>query len=153
MVADAFVERWVRRLRDEVPDAVAVFLVGSHVRGEAGPSSDVDFDVLVAGGPRDEGPSWFEADGGRLVCVSAWIRDAAAWLAAEAEPQEWAFWLPCVDALRLCWAADDSWRTRLARDHLEHPAGSPELGHFTGDLGKVANAHHRGDEIGVRLAA
>ena len=54
---DALVERSVARLRREVPDAVAVYLGGSRLRGEAGPYSDVDFDVLVPQGPRDEWPS------------------------------------------------------------------------------------------------
>jgi hypothetical protein len=36
MVSERFVHRWVTRLRAEVPDAVAVFLGGSVVRGEAG---------------------------------------------------------------------------------------------------------------------
>ena len=54
MIGEEFIQRWVRRLRREVPDGVAVFLGGSYVRGDAGPSSDVDFDVLVADGPRDE---------------------------------------------------------------------------------------------------
>jgi hypothetical protein len=53
MVGEELVQRWVRRLRQEVPGVVAVFLSGSHVRGDAGPSSDVDFDVLVDEGPRD----------------------------------------------------------------------------------------------------
>jgi hypothetical protein len=34
-----------------------------------------------------------------------------------------------------------------------HPPGEPELDHLVGDLGKVANAWRRGDELGLRLAA
>jgi predicted nucleotidyltransferase len=71
MIGEEFVQRWVRRLRREVPDGVAVFLGGSYVRGDAGPSSDVDFDVLVADGPRDEWPVWFDAEEDRLVRVDA----------------------------------------------------------------------------------
>jgi phosphoribosyl-AMP cyclohydrolase len=151
MVSEEVIERWVRRARHEVPDAVAVFLVGSYARGDAGPHSDVDFDVLVADGPRDEGLMWFEGEGDRLVCVSLWVRDVATWLASEEEPQEWAFELASVEALRLCWVADE-WRARLERSRLAHPSGL-ELGHLVGDLGKVANAYRRGDELGVRLAA
>jgi phosphoribosyl-AMP cyclohydrolase len=153
MVGEELIQRWVRRLRHEVPDGVAVFLGGSYVRGDAGPSSDVDFDVLVADGPRDEWPVWFDVEDARLVRVDVWIRDVARWLAAQEEPQGWAFGLRSADPLRLCWAADETWRARLDRSQLEHPAGPPELEHLLGDLGKAANAHSRGDELALRLAA
>ena len=152
MVDEQFVARWVERLRAEVPDAVAVFVGGSQVRGEAGPLSDVDFDVVVPVGPRDEWPAWFDEDGGRLVCVSTWIRDVDGWLAAQEQPQDWAFGLSSVDNGRLCWVADDSWRERL--DHpVVFPPGEPEIDHFEGDAGKVANAWLAGDVEGLRLAA
>jgi len=67
VVDERFVDRWAGRLRREVPEAVAVLLGGSHARGDAGPHSDVDFDVLVPEGPRDEGLAWFEVAGERLV--------------------------------------------------------------------------------------
>jgi hypothetical protein len=153
MVGEEFIQRWVRRLRDEVPDAVAVFLGGSHLRGDAGRFSDVDFHVLVADGPRDEWPLWFDVLDGRPVRVDVWIRDVARWLASQEEPQDWAFGLPSREPLRLCWVADQSWRARLDRAALEHPAGPLELEHFLSDLGKVASAHQRGDELGLRLAA
>lgn len=153
MVGEEFIERWVRRVRHEVPDGVAVFLVGSHARGDAGPHSDLDLDVLVAEGPRNEWPTWIHDQGPRLVSVSVWIRDVATWLASQHEPQDWAFGLPAVETVRLCWVADDSWRARLERSQLAHPPGEPELDHLVGDLGKVANAWHWGDELGLRLAA
>ena len=53
----------------------------------------------------------------------------------------------------MCWVADDSWRARLERSQLAHPPGEPELDHLVGDLGKVANAWRRGDELDLRLAA
>jgi Nucleotidyltransferase domain len=132
---------------------VAVFLVGSYARGDAGPYSDVDLDVLVADGPRNEWPTWFDVEEHQLVCVSVWIRDVATWQASQQEPQGWAFGLPSVETVRLCWVADDSWRARLERSQLAHPPGEPELDHLVGDLGKVANAWRRGDELGLRLAA
>jgi hypothetical protein len=58
-----------------------------------------------------------------------------------------------VETVRLCWVADDSWRARLERSQLAHPPGEPELDHLVGDLGKVANAWRRGDELGLRVAA
>ncbi len=151
--ADELVDRWTVRLREEVPDAVAIFVGGSHVRGDAGPDSDVDFDVVVADGPRDEWPAWFDVNAGRLVRISAWVRDVDAWLATEDEPQEWAFYLASADPMRLCWAADDGWQERLDRTQMNHPPGPPEVDHFEGEVGKVTNAYRAGDEVGVRLAA
>jgi phosphoribosyl-AMP cyclohydrolase len=153
VVGAELVERWVRRLRAEVRGAVAVLLGGSYVRGDAGSSSDVDFDVLVADGPRDEWPTWFDVDGERLVRIDAWIRDLPRWLQSQDEPQDWAFGLPCKEPVRLLWAADESFRVQVDRSALVHPAGPPELEHFIGDLGKLANAKERGDELAMRLAA
>jgi hypothetical protein len=147
-----FVDEWVTRLRHEVPDAVAIFQAGSQLRGDAGPYSDVDFDILVAHGPRDEWPGFLAVRGGRPVRISTWIRDVDAWLAASREPQDWAFGLSCADPLRLCWA-DASWKDRLDRDELTYPAGPPEVDHFEGEVGKVANAWVAGDEPVLRLAA
>jgi len=39
----------VRRLRAALPDAIAIWLFGSFATGEAGPESDLDLAVLVAG--------------------------------------------------------------------------------------------------------
>jgi hypothetical protein len=153
MVGEEFLQRWVRRVRHEVPDGVAVFLVGSYARGDAGPHSDVDLDVVVADGPRNEWPTWLDVEEHRLVCVSVWIRDVGTWLANQQEPQGWAFGLPAVEPVRLCWVADESWRARLERSQLAYPPGKPELDHLVGDLAKVANAWRRGDELGLRLAA
>jgi hypothetical protein len=150
---DELVDRWVARLREEVPDAVAIFVGGSHVRGDAGPDSDVDFDVVVADAPRDFWPAWFDESDGRLVRVSAWVRDVDAWLATEDEPQDWAFYLASADPMRLCWAADDDWRQRLDRTQLTHPPGPVEVDHFEGEVGKVTNAFRAGDSVGLRLAA
>jgi hypothetical protein len=146
------VEESVARIRREIPEAVAVFLGGSVVRGDPGPFSDVDFDVVVPDGPRDDYPEWIVPYRGRLVVVSLWIRDVDRWLWDAEQAQDWAFRLRCADPLQLCWVAE-SWRSRLERTHLTHPAGEPEFGHFLGELGKVANAYHGNDELGLRLAA
>lgn len=152
MLSDDLVDEWVRRLRAEVPDAVAIFLTGSQLRGDAGPFSDVDFDVLVAKGPRDDGAAFVVPYGGRSVRVSGRVRDVESWSASSDESQAWAFHLPCADPLRLCWAADP-WRARVERTELTHPAGPPEADHFEGDVGKVANAWIDGDEHLLRLSA
>jgi hypothetical protein len=98
MVSEEFIQRWVRRVRHEVPDGVAVFLVGSYARGDAGPYSDVDLDVLVADRPQRVA-DLLDVEGQRLVCVSVWIRDAATWLASQQESQGWAFGLAAVETV------------------------------------------------------
>jgi hypothetical protein len=153
VLSERLIEQCVARIRLDAPDAVAVFLVGSQLRGDAGPFSDVDFDVVVPDGPRDEGLGWFEDHDGRLVHISLWVRDAAQWLDDQHQAQGWAFGLPCVDLLHLCWVADETWRGRLDRRALTHPADTPELGHFIGDLAKMANARQVADEESLRLAA
>ena len=67
VLSERMVEQCVARIRHDVPDAVAVFLVGSQLRGDAGPFSDIDFDVVVPDGPRDDGPGWFDDHDGRQV--------------------------------------------------------------------------------------
>jgi hypothetical protein len=146
------VDECTQRLLREVPDAVGIFLGGSQLRGDAGPYSDIDFDIVVARGPRDEWPGFVATRGDRPVRISTWIRDVDAWLAASQEPQDWAFRLPCADPLRLCWA-EASWRERLDRTELTYPAGPPEVDHFEGEVGKVVNAWVAGDEPVLRLAA
>jgi phosphoribosyl-AMP cyclohydrolase len=153
MVDERRVQRWAMRLRGEIPGAIAVFLVGSQLTGDAGPHSDLDFDVLVERAPEEESPAWFDSEKGRLLRVSVWIRELAGWWRSETEPQDWAFGLAVSEQVRLCWAADESWWRRLDRSRIDHPGAPPELDHFVGDLAKVANAHDRGDELGLRLAA
>lgn len=143
------VDRAVTRLRREVPDAVAVFLCGSRLRGDSGPYSDLDFDALVPDGPRDESVGWFEGP----LRVSVWVRDVETWRAEPDQAQDWAFGLPAIQRLRLCWAADGRWRAALDRTEVAYPAGVPELDHLLGDLAKVANARNAGDPLGLRLAA
>ncbi len=147
------VERCVARIRRQCPEAVAVLFGGSRLRGEAGPFSDVDFDVIVPAGPREDELGWFETVGGRLVRVSVWLRDADRFRAGGMEPQDWAFGLPCVDPYRLCWVADERWRSVVDRPAVPRPAGPPELGHLVGDLAKVGNARVAGDPLALRLAA
>lgn len=154
IVDEAFIAGWVARLRADVPDALAILLKGSYARGDAGPHSDVDFDVLTAGGPREDYPAYLVATGaGRLLHVSIAIRDLAGWLASEAEPQPWAFGLATAEAMRLLWATGTAPSDLLARPYLPHPATEPELEDIVEDFMKMKSARRRGDDLALRLAA
>lgn len=89
MVDERFIAAWTERLVQGVPGAVAVLLKGSHLRGNAGPFSDVDFDVLVDGTEiADPYLSWIEPDtSGRLVHVSvALLRERLGEVVADLPP-------------------------------------------------------------------
>lgn len=149
---ESFIGSWVTRLSGW-PDAIAVVLKGSHARGDAGPHSDVDFDVLIYAAREPEYPAWFVPFGGRLVHVSAAVMPASAWLAGTSSPERWALGFPAAEAMSLRWVVSPAWRARLDRPALTHPAGPPELEDFVAELGKLANARFREDDLGVRLAA
>lgn len=154
VVDDGFIAKWVDRLREVTPDAVAVILKGSYARGNPGPYSDVDFDVLTAGAAREEYPAFLEeVPGGRLVHVSVAVSNLAGWLAEETEPAGWSFGLPASEAMRLLWAVDDALTKQLDRRERVFPGGEPELEDFVAGLGKVTQARTRGDGPALRLAA
>ena len=153
MIDAGFLSAWCDRLRREIPGTVAVILKGSHVRGEAGPCSDVDFDVLVADSTEVAHPylTWIEPDDmGRLVHVSVSVDSVSRWVAGMAEPAGWSFGLPAREATRLLWCVD-ALRAQLDRPYHVHPAGNPELDDTIECLGKARNALERGDELSLRL--
>lgn len=154
MVDEAFITGWVERLREDEPGTVAIVLKGSYARGEAGPYSDLDFDVLTEGEPRVAYPAYLAAGAdGRLVHVSVAAKPLEEWLAQEATPEGWSFGLPAGERLRLLWAADDAVRARVKRCELRHPPGGAELEDVVADLGKARHALAGGDELALRLAA
>jgi phosphoribosyl-AMP cyclohydrolase len=154
MDTERLVAAWVERLQRDEPDAVAILLKGSAARGDAGPHSDVDFDVLTASGPREAYRAYLvETRAGWLTHVSVAIHDIAGWLAQETEPAECAFSLSVAEVTRLVWTRDDTWHERLARPALPHPPGQAELEDFIADFGKVKNAHVARNELALRLAA
>ncbi|MGH2533480.1 MAG: nucleotidyltransferase domain-containing protein [Thermomicrobiales bacterium] len=154
MADEAFIERWADRLRREFSDVLAVILKGSYARGEPNRFSDVDFDVLTAGEPREEYPVYFDrAADGRLIHVSIVVQDLDGWLAAGNKSRSWTFGLPSAQASRLLWAADASLRARLDRPYQLHPPAEPELEDFVAELGKIMHARQANDELALRLSA
>ncbi len=133
--------------------ATAILLKDSYPRGEPGPFSDVDFDVLFAG-PRDDYLTYMiQDDGDLLVHVSVAVRDVASWLSEPNEVEDWAYRLPAFETTLLLWARDEPLRRALDHPAQQHPAGDPELEDFIEAHGKVRNALARGDELALRLAA
>ena len=154
MIEQQLIAIWVERLRKSIPEAAAILLKGSFARGEPGPFSDVDFDVLVDPGPRDDYLTYLvENDGGRLVHVSVAVQDVASWLSEADEAEDWAYRLPAFENTTLLWVRDEAFRTKLDHPARLHPAGNPELEDFVEAYGKVRNALARGDELALRLAA
>ena len=151
---NTLIAAWADRLSRETPGTVAVLLKGSHARGDAGPYSDIDFDVLVSGDSVEEYLTRLDtSETGRLVHISAAVQDLSGWLAEESEPEPWAFGLPVREATKLLWASDEAPRERLDQPYRTHLPGDPELEDFVESLGKVANAMRAGDDLGVRMAA
>lgn len=153
MFQDGFLSTWVERLRSEIPDTVAILVKGSVARGEAGPFSDLDLDVLVGIGPREEYLAWIEELDGRPVHVSVAVQCLPDWLHDAAEPVSWAYGLPARETTRLAWACDEAIHERLDHPWREHPPAEPELEDTIDALGKVRNASLAGDDLGVRQAA
>jgi aminoglycoside 4'-adenylyltransferase len=151
---EGFIAGWVDRLRQSIPGAVAVVLKGSYVRGNAGPWSDVDFDVLVFDEDIDhEYLTWIVDDGsGRLVHVSVAVERIDDWVRGFREVASWSFGFPSREVTRLMWLGRPSLRAELDRPGREHPGGEPELEDFIEELGKARNARLREDELSLRLA-
>lgn len=148
------IARWVERLRTEIPGAIAIFLKGSHARGDAGPHSDIDFDVLTDRDPELRFLAYLdEGDEGYLTHISVAVFETTAWLAYLDQPASWAFSLPAIETARLLWHREDAPSVVLNLATLQHPPGDAELEDIIADFGKVKNAYLQGDELALRLAA
>lgn len=153
MVDDAFLKSWVETLRAEEPDALAVLVTGSYARGTPEPHSDLDLLVLTRGEPvvayRARLVEFLD---GHLLHVSIGSERWENWLAQETEPADWSWYLPAVEVARVLWCAPEV-EERLRRPAIERPPGGMELEDFLECAGKVKNAHRRGNELALRLAA
>jgi len=158
MIDETFIVRWTERLQAEIPDVEAILLKGSHARGDAGPYSDIDFDVLVTRSEKTTYAAYIdETVSGRSIHVSIAIHDLSSCIAHEADPVSWSFGLPAREIFRLLWAksdaSSDALRERLDRPPRLHPASDPELEDFIECFAKTRNADRDHDELALRLAA
>ena len=116
VVDEAFILTWAKRLAADIPGARAVLLKGSYVRGDAGPWSDLDFDVLIDDADI-EAPclTWFDDSTGRTVHISVAVEHMTTWLADFAEPADWALGFAGRPATKLLWVDRPSLSAELDR--------------------------------------
>lgn len=154
LIDDSWIARWSERLRTEISGVEAILLKGSHARGDAGPHSDIDFDVLVTRSEKTTYAAYIEETvSGRSVHVSIAIHDLATWIADEADPVSWSFGLPAREFFRLLWASTDILRDLLGQPSRVHPPSDPELEDFIECFAKVRNADRDRDQLALRLTA
>jgi phosphoribosyl-AMP cyclohydrolase len=148
--------RWVARLRQEEPRAVAILCHGSYARGAAEPFSDLDLNVLIDGEPEAGYRSAFEQlPDGRLLHATIATMSLNEWLAQFDEPgesEEWAFFLPAQQAAQVVWATPEAAVALEGRITLEL-ATAPQLQDLLESAAKVRNALARHDALGVRQSA
>lgn len=150
---EAVLVRAVDRIRRDYPDVRAILLKGSLVRGDAGPYSDIDLDVLVSGADESSYAAWFDSENERLHHVSVAVHPRDVWWDEAEEPAEWSLGFAAIEVFRLLWVDDPEEAQRYRGPGLARRSGGPELEDFFSDLGKLRNARRSGDELGVRLAA
>ncbi|MGC4107786.1 MAG: nucleotidyltransferase domain-containing protein [Thermomicrobiales bacterium] len=129
---ESVIRRSLDRIHAVYPDTRAILLKGSLVRGDAGPYSDIDLDVLVDALDEAAYLAWFEEEAGRLHHVSIAVHTWETWWEDAAEPAAWAMGLAAQDVFLPLWTR--TWR----------PVLRPRQGR---------NALLRGDALGIRLAA
>ncbi|HYJ12884.1 MAG TPA: nucleotidyltransferase domain-containing protein, partial [Thermomicrobiales bacterium] len=114
MADEEFIGRWAKRLAQDISGTLAVLLKGSHVRGDAGPWSDVDFDVLV-NDTNIEAPylTWFDDSTARTVHISVAVEHFETWLQDFDEPADWAFGFAGRPATKLLWVTRPSLTAEL----------------------------------------
>lgn len=123
-----------------------MFLFGSHARGDATPTSDVDLRIVTLAAPRVRYRTWFVGE--RHVSVGAGSVDHRR--SRMQEPMEWALGLPTsVPAIWL-------WKTAAAvaafgdPPVMTSPPAPPELEDFVEYAAKALRAP---DAVPLRLAA
>lgn len=146
----AWLQELVDRLQASFPDALAIFLAGSHARGDHGPYSDVDLTVVVRRPRRVDYLAFWPEDAGRPVHVSIDLTTKRKLLEGQRRPAKWSLGLPARQAVRVLWAADPD-LAGLAE--WRYPPGPGELEDFLEYAGKILNARCCGDELALRAAA
>ena len=140
---------WLRRI---APDAFAILLEGSHARGEAQPSSDVDLRVIAPDGTDYQGYARFdELPDGQLVHVAAFVTPLSEWIAERSAPADWAWGLPAMSAAVLLWSHPSAPEPATAPPPYHHPPRRSSLQDLVEYGCKVGRAHRGGDAVGLAV--
>jgi hypothetical protein len=143
---DGVLARVVGRLREEEPDAVGVFAFGSYAQGTAGPTSDLDLQVVTLARPRVDYRTWFVAD----LHVAASAKSTDQIRARCAEPASWALGFPVISPGVWVWSTAAATVALGDPPAFTHPGDRPELEDLVEWCAKALRAD---DSLALRIAA
>jgi hypothetical protein len=129
-------ERIVARIREEEPDAIGVFVFGSHARGTAQATSDLDLQVVTLGRPRVALRTWFAGD----LHISVSAKSTAEIRARCAEPADWSLGFAARSPGVWAWSTAAAVAGLGDPPGFEHPPGPPELEDFVESCAKALRA-------------
>lgn len=136
----------VARAREEEPDAIGAFLFGSHARGDASPTSDVDLQVVTLARPRVPYRTWFVGE--THVSVAAHSTDELR--ARRGEPAGWSLGFPVEAPGAWVWSTAAAVAALGDPPALTQPPAPPELEDFVEAAAKALRADAA---LPLRLAA
>jgi hypothetical protein len=139
-------ERIVARIREEEPDTIGVLARGSHARGDATPTSDLDLGAVTLGGRTRAYRTWFVGD----LHVSISIASVEEERARRAEPANWSLGFAVDDPAVWVWKTAAAAAALGDPPDLSRPPGAPELEDFVEACAKALRAD---DRVAFRLAA
>jgi hypothetical protein len=119
---------------------------GSHARGEAAPTSDVDLQVVTLGRPRVHYRTWFVGD----THVSVGAAAAETLQRSQEEPREWAYGFAAESPGVWLWSTAAAVAALGDPPTLRYPPLPPELEDFVEYAAKALRARQG---IGLRFAA
>jgi phosphoribosyl-AMP cyclohydrolase len=153
-LADELLARCVDQLLALEPDSIAVLLTGSHGRGNASPTSDLDLTAITAREPRVPYRTWFapRADASPLH-VSTAATTATGWLDRTRTPARWALGFPSITEARYLWAAQEPRALIGEPPSLRRPAAAPQLEDFVDFVLKAKRSAVDDDRLGLRWSA
>jgi phosphoribosyl-AMP cyclohydrolase len=133
-------------VRDEEPDAVGVFAVGSYAQGSAAPSSDLDLQIVTLATPRVPFRTWFVGD----LHVSAGAKSTDELRRVRSVPAGWSLGFAVDGPGVWVWSTAAAVAAQGDPPGFSHPPGEPGLEDFVEFAAKALRA---GDPVRLRVAA